>query len=47
MRVEEGYRVRVFGGIRGRIDVVEGILGLWVGAVLCKVKGLVVLELVG
>ena len=46
MRVEQSYRVRVLRIGGGRVDMVEGVLGVWVGAVLGIVKRFMMFELV-
>jgi hypothetical protein len=46
VRVEEGDGICVARIARGRVDVVQGVLGVGLGAVLGEVEGLVVLELV-
>lgn len=47
VRVEQGYGVCVLRIVGGGVDVVEGVLRIGLGAILCEVVGFVVLELVG
>lgn len=44
--VEQGYGVRVLRIVGGRVDVVQRVLGIGLGAVLGEVEGFVVLDLV-
>lgn len=46
VRVEQGYGIRVLRIVGVGVDVVEGILRIGLGAVLCEVEGFVVLEFV-
>jgi hypothetical protein len=45
--VEQGYRVCVLRIVRGGIDVMQRVLRIGLGAILCEVEGFVVLDLVG
>lgn len=46
VRVKQGYGVRVLRIVGGRVDVVQRILGVGLGAILGEVEGFVVLDLV-
>jgi hypothetical protein len=46
VRVEQGYGVCVLRIVGRRVDVVQSVLSIGIGAVLGEVVGLVVLELV-
>jgi hypothetical protein len=47
VRIEQGYRVCILGIVRGWIDMVEGILRVWLRAVLGEVKGFMMFDFVG